>query len=109
MSKSREAGKVIGSESTSSFKMSKEPRNDSDARKVGVIRVEIGEMLNNVSVLENNFLKDKNGNNVYIILCNEKWIYCDNLKCRQSWGYPGHACAWTVKANIHGSNIILCI
>lgn len=30
----------------------------------------------------------------------EKWIYYDNLKCRKSWGKPGHASISFAKPDI---------
>ncbi|GBP49740.1 Septin-2 [Eumeta japonica] len=39
----------------------------------------------------------------------EKWIHYDNPERRKSWGLPGHASTSTVKPNIHGKKLMLCI
>ena len=39
----------------------------------------------------------------------EKWVHYDNPKRRKSWGVPGHASTSTIKSNIHGSKVMLCI
>ena len=44
-----------------------------------------------------------------IVTGDEKWIHYDNLKKRKSWGPSGHASTSTVKPNIHGKKLMLCI
>ena len=41
-----------------------------------------------------------------IVTGGEKWIHYDK---RKSWGSPGHASTSTVKPNIHGKKLMLCI
>ena len=44
-----------------------------------------------------------------IVTGDEKWERYDNTKRRRSWGKPGHASTSSVKPNIHGSKLLLCI
>ncbi|UYV81040.1 hypothetical protein LAZ67_19002599 [Cordylochernes scorpioides] len=44
----------------------------------------------------------------FTLSCN-KWVHYDNPKRRAMYGYPGRASSSTVKPNIHGDKIMLCI
>ena len=45
----------------------------------------------------------------YIMTSYEKCIHYDNPKCRRLWGKPSHTSTSSVKLNIHGSELLLCI
>jgi len=44
-----------------------------------------------------------------IVTGDETWIHYDNPKRKKLWRRPGHASTSTVKPNIHGSKLMLCI
>ncbi|UYV69955.1 SETMAR [Cordylochernes scorpioides] len=44
-----------------------------------------------------------------IVTWDKRWIHYDNPKRRKSWVKPGHASTSTVKPNIHGKKLMLCI
>ena len=44
-----------------------------------------------------------------IVIGDEKWVHYDNFKRRKSWGVPGNASTSTVRPNIHGVKVMLCI
>ncbi len=44
-----------------------------------------------------------------IVTGDEKWIHYDNVKCRNSWGKPGHKAVSMPKPNFHGTKVMLCV